>query len=174
MNIFNASPTDAGCFYKDIPLFSYLLCQVVNRLNGNIFCDRSVITPILSSATYVRITSSIHEPSPRPQPANRTKYFICFHLHNSRFANDFSLISIAYKATYINAFFMVNQRPFYERRFALPVRLPPCAVLHCMGRPGERRTAPCGFQISCSPCPGLRRSGGSIAGALPQMLSAAF
>ena len=31
---------------------------------------------------------------------NRTKYFICFHLHNSRFANDFSLISIAYKATY--------------------------------------------------------------------------
>ena len=39
---------------------------------------------------------------------NRTKYFICFHLHNSRFANDFSLISIAYKATYINAFFMVN------------------------------------------------------------------
>ena len=46
MNIFNAPPTDAGCFYKDIPLFSYLLCQVVNRLNGNIFCDRSVITPI--------------------------------------------------------------------------------------------------------------------------------
>ena len=24
---------------------------------------------------------------------------------------------------------MVNQRPFYERRFALPVYLPPCAVL---------------------------------------------
>lgn len=23
---------------------------------------------------------------------------------------------------------MVNQRPFYERRFALPVRLPPCGV----------------------------------------------
>ena len=23
---------------------------------------------------------------------------------------------------------MVNQRPFYERRFALPLRLPPCGV----------------------------------------------
>ena len=30
--------------------------------------------------------------------------------HNSRFANDFSLKSIAYKATYINTFFMVNQQ----------------------------------------------------------------
>lgn len=46
MNIFNASPADAGCFYQGIPLFFYLLCQVVNRLNGNIFCDRRVITPI--------------------------------------------------------------------------------------------------------------------------------
>jgi hypothetical protein len=63
---------------------------------------------------------------------------------------------------------MVNQRPFYERRFALPLRLLPCGVLRCMGRSAERRTAPCGFQIPCSPCPGLRRSGGSIAGALPR------
>ncbi len=30
MDIFNAAPTDAGCFYKNIPLFCYLLCQVVN------------------------------------------------------------------------------------------------------------------------------------------------
>ena len=129
MNIFNASPADAGCFYKDIPLFCHLFCQVVNRLKGNIFCDRVYSHPYLSSAAYVRITSSIHEPSPRPQPANKTKYFICFHLHNSRFANDFLLISIAYKATCINAFFMVNQRPFYEHRSVLPVHSPPCAVL---------------------------------------------
>ena len=53
MNIFNASLTDAGCFYKDIPLFCHLFCQVVNRLNGNIFCDRSVITPIFIKR-YIR------------------------------------------------------------------------------------------------------------------------
>ena len=47
MNIFHASPADAGCFYKDIPLFCYLLCQVVDRLNENIFCNRRVITSIL-------------------------------------------------------------------------------------------------------------------------------
>ena len=53
MNIFNASPTDAGCFYKGIPLFCYLLCQVVHRLNGNIFCDRRVITPVFIKR-YIR------------------------------------------------------------------------------------------------------------------------
>lgn len=31
--------------------------------------------------------------------------------------------------TYINVFFKVNQRPFYERRSVLPVHLPPCVVL---------------------------------------------
>ena len=46
MNIFNASPADADCFYKDISFFCCAFCQVVHRRNGNIFCDRSVITPI--------------------------------------------------------------------------------------------------------------------------------
>ena len=69
------------------------------------------------------------QPSPRPQPANKTKHFICFHLRNSQFTNDFSLISIAYKSTYINAFFVVNQRPFYEYRSVLPVYLPPYGVM---------------------------------------------
>jgi len=31
--------------------------------------------------------------------------------------------------TYINVFFRVNQRPFYEHRSVLPVHLPPCVVL---------------------------------------------
>ena len=53
MNIFNASPTDAGCFYQGIPLFFYLLCQVVHRLNGNIFCNRCVITPVFIKR-YIR------------------------------------------------------------------------------------------------------------------------
>ena len=53
MDIFNATPADAGCFYKNIPPFCYPLCQVVNRLNGNIFCDRSVITPIFIKR-YIR------------------------------------------------------------------------------------------------------------------------
>ena len=53
MDILNASSADSGCFYKDIPLFRYLLCQVVNRLNGNIFCDRRVITPIFIKR-YIR------------------------------------------------------------------------------------------------------------------------
>ena len=53
MDIFDASPTDAGCFYKDIPFFCYLLCQVVNRLNGNIFCDRRIITLVFIKR-YIR------------------------------------------------------------------------------------------------------------------------
>ena len=46
-------PADAGCFYQDIPLFCYLLCQVVHRLNGNIFCDRRIIAPIFIKR-YIR------------------------------------------------------------------------------------------------------------------------
>ena len=53
MDILNTSPTNAGCFYKDIPFFRYLLCQVVNRLNGNIFCDRRVITLVFIKR-YIR------------------------------------------------------------------------------------------------------------------------
>ena len=54
--------------------------------------------------------------------------------------------------------------PCRLRCFSSPPRLPPCGVLRCMGRSAERRTAPCGFQIPCSPCPGLRRSGGTRRG----------
>ena len=36
-----------------IRIFRYLLCQVVNRLNGSIFCDRRVITPIFIKR-YIR------------------------------------------------------------------------------------------------------------------------
>lgn len=53
MNVFNATPADAGCFYKNIPPFCHLLCQVVNRLNGNISCDRRVITPVFIKR-YIR------------------------------------------------------------------------------------------------------------------------
>ena len=35
-----------------------------------------------------------------------------------------------------------------------------------MGRSGERRNAPCGFQAPCSPFRGLRRSGGTGRGGL--------
>ena len=62
---------------------------------------------------------------------------------------------------------MVNQRPFYERRFALPVCLPPCAILHCMGRSAESSVALSQSQRSARPVR-LRRSGGSIAGILPR------
>lgn len=62
---------------------------------------------------------------------------------------------------------MVNQRPFYERRFALPVRLPPCGVLRCMGRSAESTVALSQSQRSARPVR-LRRSGGSIAGTLPR------
>ena len=38
---------------KNIPFFCHLLCQMVHRLNGNIFCGRSVITPIFIKR-YIR------------------------------------------------------------------------------------------------------------------------
>lgn len=62
---------------------------------------------------------------------------------------------------------MVNRRPFYERRFALHVRLPLCGVLRCMGRSAESSVALSQSQRSARPVR-LRRSGGSIAGALPR------
>ena len=66
-----------------------------------------------------------------------------------------------------------NQRSSKTLLFVFSLlRLPPSGVLRCMGRSAERRTAPCEFQTPCSPCPGLRQSGGTRRGALRHRRSA--
>ena len=61
----------------------------------------------------------------------------------------------------------------YERRSALPVHLPPCAVPRYMARSAENSAALSQSQRSAR-LARHRRSGGSIAGALPQMPSASI
>ena len=63
-----------------------------------------------------------------------------------------------------NLLYSLELQLFHERCSFSPPRLPPCGVPRCMGRSDGKRNAPCGFQIPCSPCPGLRRSAGRSPG----------
>ena len=124
LNLFASFEQKSRGYFRHLSgLWKYPLFWIIYNIWSYAFSIRiahtlySGILAYLSSAAYVRITSSIHEPSPRPQPANRTKYFICFHLHNSRFANDFSLIRLISLMQYIfadNSSLEMSLHPFLK------------------------------------------------------------